>query len=309
MGSELTSTVNSDQASPAPTELTIGGMTCGNCARHVSEAIRGVPQVASANVQLETGRATVRWRASPDVRAVMEAVRQAGYEAEPAKPGSPPGAVGASWSPLAGWRFNVVVGLTCALPLMIGEWVFRWGMEPWFHWLAFALALPVQVFCGARFYHGAWRQLKAGGSNMDTLVALGSTTAFGYSVWALFSGAPGHLYFMESSAIITLISLGHWFEARASAKAESSLQALLRLAPSLARRRNPDGSETLVPARDLRLHDLVALKPGDQAPVDGVVREGESAMDESMLTGESLPVDKRRGDNVYAGTMDLDGHL
>ena len=123
-----------------------------------------------------------------------------------------------AWSPLAGWRFNVVVGLACTVPLIIGEWVFGWAMERWFQWVAFVLASPVQIFCGARFYVGAWRQLKVGSSNMDTLVALGSTTAFGYSVWAFFTGAHGHLYFMESAAIITLISLGHWFEARTSAQ-------------------------------------------------------------------------------------------
>ena len=96
-----------------------------------------------------------------------------------------------TWSPLAGWKFNVVVGLICTLPLMIAEWIFGLGMQPWFHWVAFALALPVQIFCGARFYVGAWRQLKLGASNMDTLVALGSTTAFSYSAWALFTRCAG----------------------------------------------------------------------------------------------------------------------
>ena len=142
---------------------------------------------------------------------------------------------------------------------------------------------------------------------MDTLVALGSTTAFGYSVWALFTGAPGHLYFMESAAIITLISLGHWVEARTSARAESSLQALLRLAPAMARRRNPDGSETVVPVGELQINDVAVLKPGDHVPVDGEVIEGDSTVDESMLTGESLPVDKTPGDKLYAGTVNLNG--
>src|SRR5204863_923038 len=133
------------------------------------------------------------------------------------------------WSPLAGWRFNVIVGSICTAALMIGEWVFQLGMERWFQWLAFALALPVQLLCGARFYRGAWNQLKVGSSNMDTLVALGSTTAFAYSAWGLFAGLPGHLYFMEAAAIITLISLGHWIESRMSARAASSLKALLDL--------------------------------------------------------------------------------
>ncbi len=294
-------------ASPPPTLLAVSGMTCGNCARHVTEAIQSVPEVASATVQLDAGRATVRWQAQPNLAAVLAAIKQAGYDARPLE--DKPADHRAGWSPLAGWRFNVAAGLAGTLPLMIGEWVFRLGMAPWFHWLAFALALPVQVLCGARFYLGAWRQLKSGGSNMDTLVALGSTAAFGYSAWALFSGAPGHLYFMESAAIITLISVGHWVEAQTSARAEGSLKALLRLAPALARRRNPDGTEAQVPAGDLQLNDTVILKPGDQVPVDVEAVSGESTVDESMLTGESLPVDKRPGDRLFAGTLNINGQI
>jgi P-type Cu+ transporter len=305
-----TSRVNPSSTAALPaTELAVGGMTCANCARHVTEAIQSVPEVAGATVQLEAGRATVRWRAQSNLPAVLSAVSEAGYDARIAEtePADETGAAG--WSPLTGWRFNVVAGLAATLPLMIGEWVFGLGMARWFHWVAFALALPVQALCGARFYRGAWRQLRTGNSNMDTLVALGSTTAFGYSVWALFSGAPGHLYFMESAAIITLISLGHWFEARVSLKAESSLQALLRLAPTTARRRNADGTEAQIPVRKLQPDDAVILKPGDQVPVDGEVLEGGSSVDESMLTGESLPVDKNPGDKLYAGTANLNGQL
>jgi Cu+-exporting ATPase len=292
---------------PPPVVLAISGMTCGNCARHVTEAIQSVPEVASATVQLEAGRATVRWQSQPNLPAVLGAIKEAGYDAGLLE--NKPGEAGAEWSPLAGWRFNVVAGLAGTLPLMIGEWVFHLGMTPWFHWLAFALALPVQIFCGARFYLGAWRQLKAGDANMDTLVALGSSTAFGYSAWALFSGAPGHLYFMESAAIITLISVGHWIEARTSARAEGSLKALLRLAPAMARRQNTDGTEAMVPVGGLKLNDTVILKPGDQVPVDGEAVRGESTVDESMLTGESLPVEKRPGDKLFAGTVNLNGQL
>jgi Cu+-exporting ATPase len=305
MNATQTSATNHDSATTRVTELAIGGMTCGNCARHVTDAILSVPGIDSASVRLDAGKATVRWQSSPDIPAVVKAVEAAGYEARPVKDeGS-----ATKWSPLTGWQFNVVVGLACTIPLMLGEWVFGLGMRPWYRWFAFALALPVQIFCGARFYFSAWRQLKTGSSNMDTLVSLGSLTAFGYSAWGLFSGAPGHLYFMEAAAVITLISLGHWVEARTSVKAESSLQALLRLAPAMARRLNSDGSETEVPARELRVGESIVLKPGDQVPVDGVVTEGGSAVDESMLTGESLPVDKAPGDKLYAGTANLNGRL
>jgi Cu+-exporting ATPase len=293
----------------SPTELAVGGMTCGNCARQVTEALQSVPGVASASVQLAAGRATVRWKSSPNLPALVKALKEAGYEAAELKEPSTVSAEKKRWSPLAGWRFNVVVGLSCTLPLMIGEWVFRLGMQPWFHWAAFVVALPVQIFCGARFYDGAWRQIKQRRSNMDTLVALGSTTAFGYSAWALFAGVAGHLYFMESAAIITLISLGHWFEERTIMKAEGSLKKLMQLAPATARRRNPDNSETEIPVGELLADDVVVLKPGDHVPVDGVVAEGGSTVDESMLTGESLPVDKAPGSKLYAGTVNLNGQV
>jgi Cu+-exporting ATPase len=144
---------------------------------------------------------------------------------------------------------------------------------------------------------------------MDMLVALGSTTAFAYSAWALLSGRGGHLYFMEAAAIIALISVGHWMESRVSARASSALRGLLNLAPALARRLAGDGLETEVPVAALRAEDRVVLRPGDRVPTDGEVAEGDSALDESMLTGESAPVDKTPGSPLYAGTANVNGRL
>ena len=198
---------------------------------------------------------------------------------------------------------------------------------------------------------GAWRQLRVGSSNMDTLVALGSTTAFGYSAWALFVGADGHLYFMEATAIITLISVGHWIEVRVSQRASSPLTALLELAPQTARKLRQHGragsplpaviqpvgdgaqrtarptrfspydilnfkpaasgqtTEVKVPVAELKIGDCVALRPGDRVPVDGTVIEGNSAVDEAMLTGESVPADKSVKAELYAGAVNLNGRL
>jgi Cu+-exporting ATPase len=171
------------------------------------------------------------------------------------------------------------------------------------------VAAVVQVVAGARFYRGAWSQLKVWSSSMDTLVALGSTTAFAYSIWALLGGYGGHLYFMEAVSIITLISIGHWMESRVSVRASSALRQLLDLAPAQARRRLPDGREVEVPVAELQCGELVSLRPGDRVPTDGEVREGESTLDESMLTGESTPVDKATGSQLYAGTVNLNGRL
>jgi Cu+-exporting ATPase len=204
---------------------------------------------------------------------------------------------------------NLWLGIFVTAFLMVGEWIFGWMMKPWFQWLSFALATVVQIFPGAQFYRGAWRQIKIGSSNMDTLVALGSTTAFGYSTWALLSGYSGHLYFMEAAAIITLISGGHWMEARVSEKASGALKSLLNLAPQAARQKNFDGSEKEISVSELKIGNQIVLRPGDRVPVDGIVVEGDSAIDESSLTGESNPIDKKIGDELFAGTVNLNGRV
>jgi Cu+-exporting ATPase len=315
----------------AEMKLSIGGMNCNNCARHVTEAIQSVPGVRSATVILDAGRASVRWNsgAGQNVSAVIEAVQKAGYTAKEIQADASAGCE----TRHASWQINLWLGVAVTTALMAGEWGFGLGREPWFQWLSFALAGAVQIFAGGKFYRGAWNQLRIGNSNMDTLVALGSTTAFGYSAWALLGGVGGHVYFMEAAAIITLISFGHWLEARVSARASGALEKLLNLAPQTARRivqpRSSRREEALtlkseinqslltsapteekeVPVSELKTGDLVALRPGDRVPVDGVVVEGDSAVDEAMLTGESTPVDKSARNELYAGTVNLNGRL
>jgi Cu+-exporting ATPase len=309
------------------TELLVKGMTCQNCARHVAEAIQSVPDVHSVSVLLEAGRATVRWNpgTAQNVPAVVEAVKKVGYEAKTIQADTS----ACCETKHTSWQINLWLGVAVTIALMAGEWILGLGMARWFQWLSFALAGAVQIFAGAKFYRGAWAQLKIGSSNMDTLVALGSTTAFGYSTGALLTGTPGHLYFMEAAAIITLISLGHWLEARVSMRASGALKSLLDLAPQTARRiQRPEAgnrnwetqnflesefgnpqSEIEVPVAELKIGDLVALRPGDRVPTDGVAIEGDSAVDEAMLTGESTPVDKSACSELFAGTVNLNGRL
>src|SRR5437660_1580118 len=239
------------------TELSVSGMTCSNCARHVTEAIQGVAGVRSAMVNLEQNKATVRWSDGGDrpVAAVIGAVRDAGYGAREIAAHTHEHVE----KRVGGWQINLWIGVLGTAPMMVGEWVFGLGTTRWFQWVSFGLAGVVQVLSGAGFYRGAWRQLKAGSSNMDTLVALGSTTAFVYSVWALFSGTSGHVYFMEAASIITLVSVGHWLESRVSSRASSALQKLLQLTPRTARRRGRNGAEEEVAVPDLKTGDLVAL--------------------------------------------------
>lgn len=313
-------------AASSATDLRVEGMTCNNCARKVTDVVQAFPGVQSVMVNVATQRASVRWKsdATHEVEALIGAVTAAGYPTKLIQPSSAP-------ETQHNWHLNLWIGGIVTAGLMLGEWVFRFGTAGWFAWTSFALAGLVQVYCGAEFYRGAWRQLKAGSSNMDTLVALGSTTAFGYSVWALLSGSGHHLYFMEAAAIITLISIGHWVEARVSARASDALKALLQLAPSTARKLQSNApapakfnprdilsfkpaapaqvAEVEVPVAELQLGDRIVLRPGDYVPVDGVITEGNSAVNEAMLTGESLPVEKAAGAKVFTGTANLNGRL
>ena len=189
----IAQTISPPTGTGAPrTELSIGGMTCSNCARHVTEALQGVPGVEAVLVSLEQSHARVRWAggALADAGVLVLAVQKAGFTA---KPVAAAGGESVAKSEKL-WGMNVFTGILPTALLMAGEWIFGLGGKAWFGWTAFALAAVVQFGPGRHFYRGAWRQLKVGASNMDTLVALGSTTAFGYSAWALFSGAGGHLY-------------------------------------------------------------------------------------------------------------------
>ena len=295
----------SSEPNSLATELAVTGMTCGNCARHVTEAIQSVPGVRSATVSLDSRRASVRWAKAGehDVAALLQAVEKEGYGAKVLA------AHDHDQQRLAGWQMNLVIAVFGTVPLMLGEWVFNLAMMPWFQWFSFVLATIVQIFAGGQFYRGAWNQLKIRSSNMDTLVALGSTTAYAYSVWALFSGYRAHLFFMEAASIIMLISVGHWVESRVSVRASDALRKLLNLAPAMAWRKNPDGSESEIPVAELMIGNLVVLRPGDRIPTDGKVIEGNSAVDEAMLTGESAPVDKATNSDLYAGTVNLNGRL
>jgi P-type Cu+ transporter len=285
--------------------INIKGMTCPRCAHSVTSAIQSVPDVKGIHVTVTPGQATFTTGSNPDqtTKAVAAAIEQAGYTASLPDSDLPPPDSGPAW---AG---TVWLGASVTALLMIGEWGFRLGHESWFRHTAFLLSGLVQLICGAGFYRGAWRQLKRGDSNMDTLVSLGSTAAFGFSTWALFTDWNGHLYFMESAAIISLVSIGHLIESRVGTRAESALKSLLHLAPETALKRRTDGGEVEVPVASLTPADEVILKPGDKIPVDGKILEGTSSVDESMLTGESVPASKGPGRQLFAGTHNLDGTL
>ncbi|HAV61454.1 MAG TPA: heavy metal translocating P-type ATPase [Verrucomicrobiales bacterium] len=284
-------------------------MTCQNCVRHVREVLQAVPGVRRVEVDLSTGETTVNRSMESNghtTQDLIDAVAAAGFTARAVSAGVE--ASTASRRP-ANWDQPLILGVVVTLFLAAGEWIFGWHGMAWFAWTGFVLGSLVQFHTGREFYVGAWNQLKRRRSSMDTLVALGSTAAYLLSVAMLFRGGEGHLHFLDAATIVTVIRLGHWIEARVSRRSEDALRSLMALAPETALRQEKDGSEKRVPVSALGLNDAVVLRPGDAIPTDGTVIEGESAVDEAMLTGESMPVDKRLHDRLYAGTHNLNARI
>ena len=293
-------------------DIGIGGMTCASCVGRVEKALLHVAGVQSASVNLATESARVALDALAQPATSMEAllrraIRDAGYEPKEADAAldAPEPTPWAGFAPVA-WGFLLSTPLV--LP-MAGE-LLGW------HWMLpalwqFALATPVQFILGARFYRAAWYAVRAASGNMDLLVALGTTAGWALSVWLWLrapQGAMVHLYFEGSALVITLVLLGKWLEARAKRQTTSAIRALHALRPARAHWMGPDG-ETDVPVSELLVGDVVVVKAGERFAADGLVTEGQSQADESMLTGESMPVAKPVGARVHGGSINGEGRL
>ena len=284
--------------------LDIGGMTCASCAGRVERALRQVPGVVDASVNFATEKASVTLAGDAGLDALSAAVRRAGYHASAVREATAPGT-----KPLPPW-WPAAVSAALSLPLMAPMLARLAGIDLVLPgWLQLALATPVQFWLGARFYRAGWHAARALTGNMDLLVAIGTSAAYGLSLYLLLAhGASEHLYFESSSIVITLVLLGKWLEARARRQTVEAIRALesLRAPEAIVRR---DGKELVVPAGVVRLGDIVIVRPGDRVPVDGVVVEGSSELDESLLTGESMPVLKQPGSQVAGGAVNADGML
>jgi Cu+-exporting ATPase len=305
--------------------LRIVGMTCASCVGRVEKALARVPGVLAASVNLATETAEVTWAGRAAGRASMQAVllgavAKAGYEAaalDGAAGGSAPLATPAPWWHL-GDGARVVLAALLSAPLLMPMWLMPLGV----HWMPgplwqWALATPVQFWLGARFYRAGWKAVRAGAGNMDLLVALGTSAAYGLSVatwWrAGLGGLEGHeahpaLYFEGSAVVITLVLLGKWLEARAKRRTTEALRALEALKPESARVRRA-GIESELPLAQVQVGDEVIVRPGERVSVDGMVVQGASHVDESMLTGESLPVARGEGDRLAGGALNGEGLL
>jgi Cu+-exporting ATPase len=302
----------------AQAELPITGMTCANCAATVERALRRVPGVLDATVNLATERAQVEYLpGAASIAAMVGAVEAAGYGVIQAATAEEAEDVEqkARQAEIADQTRKFWVGVLFALPLFLLSMardlglVGHWAHAAWVDWLFLALATPVQFYTGWDYYVGAYHALRNRSANMDVLVAMGSSIAYLFSIIVLlFRPAGQHVYFETSAVIITLIKLGKLLEARAKGQTGAAIRKLIGLQPKTARVVR-DGAEMDVPAASVRVGDRVVVRPGERIPVDGVVVEGHSAVDESMLTGEPLPVDKRPGSEVVGGTINRQGLL
>ncbi|MBI2768150.1 MAG: copper-translocating P-type ATPase [Burkholderiales bacterium] len=306
------STGNTMNAAVAPTaesfHLSVEGMTCASCVSRVEKALKKVPGVTSAEVNLATEIAEVL--AGPgSLAALTAAVEKAGYHAS-AVP-QVPAAQAPTAARLPGW-WPIAASAALSLPLILPMLGLLFGAQ-WMlpGWLQLALATPVQFWLGARFYRSAWKAVKARAGNMDLLVALGTSAAYGLSVYQLWRhGDHGmaHLYFEASAVVITLVLLGKWLETRAKRQTTEAIRALNALRPETARVRR-DGRDLDLPVGRVVTGDIIVVRPGERIPVDGVVSEGASQVDESLITGESLPVAKHEGDRVTGGAVNAEGLL
>ena len=299
--------------------LPVRGMHCAACVGKVERALTGVPGVERASVNLATEQATVAFdTARTGVPALQQAVEAAGYEL-----GAAPAVRGgeaedrerrAREEEQRRLRRKVIAGAVLSAPLLVGgmpeifPWTPAWLTDPW---LQLLLATPVQFWVGREFHAGFLRDLRHRSASMSTLVSLGTSAAFFFSVavtlWPHVFHAAGAMHYYETAAVvITLVALGRWLEARARGRTSEAIRRLVSLAPRTARVLR-DGAEHDVPTADVLTGDLVRIRPGERIPVDGLVVEGRSTVDESMLTGESVPLEKTPGAAVYGGTVNATG--
>jgi Cu+-exporting ATPase len=292
-------------------DLAISGMTCAACSARLEKVLNRLPGV-EARVNLATEKARLRYTpgmTTPD--EMLAAVAKAGFAAAPITEAS---RAEAKARKAAEYHSELRVFLISALftlpllaqmiPMLAGTHEVTW-MPPWLQWL---LATPVQFWAGRRFYTGAWNSLRGGGANMDVLVALGTSAAYFFSVAVLLFNLGGHVYFEASAAVVTLVRLGKLLEARAKSRTSSAIEQLIGLQPRSAWVEK-NGEAVEVETARLRIGDVVRIRAGERVPVDGEVIDGASSLDESLLTGESLPVAKHAGDRVHAGSQNLDGLL
>jgi Cu+-exporting ATPase len=303
----------------AEAEVPVTGMSCANCSANIERTLNdGVPGVVSARVNFASERLSVSYLPSETgIEAIAEKVRDIGFDLVLAEEGDNAAEVEeiARDREIRDQQRKFFVGVLFALPLFLISMsrdfglTGAWSHGAWVNWFFLALATPVQFYTGIDYYTGAWNSLKNKTANMDVLIALGSSVAYFYSLAILvIPGLGGHVYFETSAVIITLIKFGKLLEARTKGKTGGAIKKLMGLTPTTATKL-VNGDEVQVSIDSVVLGDLILIRPGERIPVDGIIKEGRSAVDESMLSGEPIPVDKVPGDAVTGGTVNGEGLL
>jgi len=287
----------------------VAGMTCASCVARVEEALSSVPGVISAVVNLASEKATVEYLEGTQPADMRRAVKDAGYELGP-EVEALEDVTAASQREIRALRNRFIIAVILAATIMVLGFSPPFVGRPYLLW---ALATPVQFWAGFRFYRGAWGALKHKTSDMNTLIAVGTSVAYFYSAIAVvFPGLfttdvlEPHLYFDTSAAIIALVLVGRFLEARARGQTSEALKRLIGLQPKTALVIR-EGEQREVSVEDVRVGDLILVRPGERIPVDGIVRDGYSSVDESMITGESIPAEKKAGDEVIGATINKTG--
>lgn len=331
------------QANPqvCETQLFVTGMDCASCVSHVDKAIRKLPGVREVSVNLAQGKARVTYDPQQvKTEQLAQAATDAGYPSTVPTENADADRKQHEDSHehhARSWKLRALVGIVLWAPAEALHWILVWSGShahhgiTWMTWLGLATSTTAILYIGSAFYRSAFAAARRGTTNMDTLISLGASVAYGYSLVSLIGALagvwqlPDHLYFVESTALLALISVGHWLETRARDKAGAAIRQLLELAPETALRLPPKKKRLLslgviqpnaaapveqeVPVRDLVVGDRVLVKPGMRVPIDGEVESGTSSLDESMLTGEPLPVTRSAGEKVFGGTLNRDGAL
>lgn len=291
-------------------EIQVKGMTCAACVARVERKLKSTPGVIDATVNLATEKATVTYAAGElSIHDVLKAINEAGYESEEIIDQT------ARWNEEERHQEHLrqrnlfIFCAAFAAPLLLGMifdlFSFTWGHYLMNPYLQFILATPVQIGGGLQFYRGAYHALKSGSANMDVLVAMGTTAAYGYSLYHTFF-TPGPLYYEAAAVVITLVLLGKMLENAAKGRTSEAIKSLMDLRPSKARILF-EGEEMEIPLEEVKVGDIIIVRPGEKIPVDGIIVEGETTIDESMLTGESIPVEKTVGDEVIGATINKFG--
>ncbi len=284
--------------------LNVGGMTCASCAARVQRVLEKKPGVSSASVSFAAGQAIVTTTEGTSPDELVEAITKIGYSAEPVAEDEHARPDERHRSEAIAMRRRFLGSAVLTLPVFV--LAMAHVDAPWSRIVQAALTMPVLFWFGRSFHRIAAQRLASLSANMDTLVSVGTLTAFSYSLWALLAGR--HVFFETAAVIVTLILLGRWLEARAKGRASSAVATLLELGAKEARVLR-DGVEVSIPIDALQPGELFVVRPGEKIATDGVVVEGRSSIDESMLTGESLPVDKRPDDAVFGATLNQQGRL